>query len=141
MSNLELVQNNENSWFDGFIEWVGGTNLFRLIRDNPNADRIEGLSDNETFVLHQLKGIRRIKEPMDLPFPILLHFCRHYNKVPEKIEVDKNTVKAKILKVIMDEGATVEDFIDVVIEGNAIIGVGLITLGDKLKDYCYNKIK
>jgi len=132
---------NKN-WFDTFLEWVEGTNLFRLIKDNPYADRIEGLSDGEVFSLHQLKGFKKkINVAMDLPFPILLHFFRHYDKVPDNVTIDKDAIKAKLLKVIMEDGATIEHFIDAVIEGNSIVGVGLITLGDKLKDYCYNKIK
>jgi len=136
-----LIELNKKDWFDEFIEWIEGTNLFRLIKDNPFADRIEGLSDGEVFILHQIKGYRKIEEAMDLPFPILLHFCRHYHKIPDKAEINKDVIKAKLLKVIMEDGATIEDFIDVVIEGNAIIGVGLITLGEKLEQYCLSKIK
>jgi len=36
---------------------------------------------------------------------------------------------------------TVEEVIDLIIELNGLIGVGLISLGDTLKDYCYAKVK
>ena len=36
---------------------------------------------------------------------------------------------------------TLTEVIDVVVEINGIIGVGLISLGDDLKDYCYNHTK
>lgn len=49
--------------------------------------------------------------------------------------------KSDLLDFLIDQGVTVEQFIDKVIGKNGIIGVGLITLGDTLKDYCYNKIK
>jgi len=139
MSNLEMNQINHLNWFYTFMTWVEGTNLFRLIKDNPNADRIEGLNGNEIFSLQQNKGIK-INNAVDLPFPVLLHFLRNYDKVPDKIEFDKNLTKIKILKLIMNDGATIEDFIDVVIEGNSIVGVGLITLGEKLEQYCISKI-
>ena len=49
--------------------------------------------------------------------------------------------KDKIKQLVLDEGLTITDLIDVVIELNGFIGVGLIRLGDDLKDYLYNKIK
>lgn len=48
--------------------------------------------------------------------------------------------KEEIKKLILEEGLTITDVIDVVIEVNGIIGVGLITLGEQLHDYCTNKI-
>ena len=36
---------------------------------------------------------------------------------------------------------TLVEVIDAVVEINGIIGVGLISLGDDLKKYCYQKIK
>jgi len=36
---------------------------------------------------------------------------------------------------------TLEQVIDTFISMNAIIGVGLITLGDGLRDYVYSKMK
>ena len=36
---------------------------------------------------------------------------------------------------------TLTEVIDAVVEINGIIGVGLISLGDDLKDYCYNHTK
>lgn len=140
MNTLE-VQIPKKDFFDTFIEWVERTNLFRLIKDNPNADRIEGLNNGEIFSLQQFKG-RKIVNAIDLPFPILLHFLKNYHEVPDKVDLgSKDTTKMKILKIIMEDGATIEDFIDVVIEGNAIIGVGLISLGERLEQYCLSKIK
>lgn len=46
--------------------------------------------------------------------------------------------KEKLVNLINNEGLTIEDFIDEIIDRNAIIGVGLISLGDYLKSYCYN---
>ena len=34
---------------------------------------------------------------------------------------------------------TLTEVIDAIIEINGLIGVGLITLGDQLKEYCYSK--
>ena len=36
---------------------------------------------------------------------------------------------------------TVEEVIDSIIELNGMVGVGLISLGDALKEYCYAKVK
>ena len=44
----------------------------------------------------------------------------------------------EIRKEVMDGNLTVTDVIDVVVEVNGLIGVGLITLGDDLKEYCWH---
>lgn len=51
--------------------------------------------------------------------------------------------KEQIIEFLINEELTLTDVIDAVIEINGFIGVGLISLGDSLKDYCYNynKIK
>tara|TARA_R100000234_G_scaffold81192_2_gene51020 strand:+ start:844 stop:999 length:156 start_codon:yes stop_codon:yes gene_type:complete len=46
--------------------------------------------------------------------------------------------KEKIKDLVLNEGLTISDLIDVVIDLNGIIGVGLIRLGDDIKDYLYN---
>jgi len=46
----------------------------------------------------------------------------------------------KVEQLVLDEGLTITDVIDVVVKLNGIIGVGLITLGDRLKEYVYDKI-
>lgn len=43
--------------------------------------------------------------------------------------------------MIEHQGLTITKVIDRVINRNAIIGVGLISLGDQLKEYCYDKAK
>lgn len=48
--------------------------------------------------------------------------------------------KEKIKKLVLEEGLTITDLIDVVVELNGIIGVGLITLGKGLNKYCTDKI-
>ena len=47
--------------------------------------------------------------------------------------------KKEIKRLILEEGLTITYVIDCVIDINGIIGVGLISLGDGLKDYVYNK--
>ncbi len=49
--------------------------------------------------------------------------------------------KEKIKKLILEEGLTITDVIDVVVEMNGFVGVGLISLGDGLKKYVYDKIE
>ena len=54
----------------------------------------------------------------------------------------KNSItKKEIEDLIINRNLEITDVIDVVIDLNAIIGVGLITLGDQLKEYCRNKIR
>ena len=48
--------------------------------------------------------------------------------------------KEDIKDLVLNEDLTITDLIDVVVELNGIIGVGLITLGNQLKDYCESKI-
>ena len=46
-----------------------------------------------------------------------------------------------IKNLILNEGLTITDLIDVVVDINGFIGVGLIRLGDDLQEYCHDKIK
>ena len=53
----------------------------------------------------------------------------------------KNKItKKEIERLILEEDLVITDVIDVCIELNEIIGVGLITLGNTLKEYCRKKI-
>ena len=44
-------------------------------------------------------------------------------------------------RLLKDREFTIEDVIDAIIFLNGIVGVGKITLGDTIKDYCYHKAK
>jgi len=48
--------------------------------------------------------------------------------------------KEEIKNLIIERDLTLTDVIDVVIELNSLIGVGLVTLGEDLNDYCRSKI-
>lgn len=48
--------------------------------------------------------------------------------------------KEEIKKLVLEQELTITDLIDVVVEINGIIGVGLISLGDGLQEYVHNKI-
>ena len=48
--------------------------------------------------------------------------------------------KDKIKELVLNEELTITDVIDVVVELNGIIGVGLITLGKDLDEYVRSKI-
>ena len=49
--------------------------------------------------------------------------------------------KEKIKKLVLEEGLTITDVIDVVVELNGFIGVGLISLGNELQKYCHDKFR
>jgi hypothetical protein len=53
----------------------------------------------------------------------------------------KEITKEEINALILDRGLTLTAMIDQVVELNGFVGVGLIQLGDDLKDYTYGKIK
>lgn len=42
------------------------------------------------------------------------------------------------IKSFIENGHSIENIIDVIIQENGYIGVGLISLGDHLQQYCYN---
>ena len=48
--------------------------------------------------------------------------------------------KAELTKLVENEEVTLTDVIDIVIELNGIIGVGLISLGEGLDKYVKDKI-
>lgn len=50
---------------------------------------------------------------------------------------NKNEVTKEEIRDIVKRGMTIEMVIDQVVQANGIIGVGLVTLGDTLKEYCY----
>lgn len=47
--------------------------------------------------------------------------------------------RKEIERLVLEEGLELTDVIDVVIEINGIIGVGLITLSEQIKDYIRKK--
>ena len=53
----------------------------------------------------------------------------------------KKINKMEIKKLMINNGLTLTDMIDLVVDVNGIIGVGLIRLGDDLQNYCHDKIK
>jgi len=44
-------------------------------------------------------------------------------------------------RLLKDKEFTIEDVIDAIIFLNGIVGVGKISLGDSIKDYCYHRAK
>lgn len=48
--------------------------------------------------------------------------------------------KEEIRRLVLEEGLTVTNLLDVVIEENGIIGVGLVSLGEEIKNYIHSKI-
>ena len=68
--------------------------------------------------------------------------CRITLKATDTIlEICKAMKPEEIKKLVIDEDLTLDQLIDVVIEMNGIVGVGLITLGDGLRQYCCDKIQ
>jgi len=63
----------------------------------------------------------------------------------EAAKVESQNLKAEeitpeeIKTLIMEKGLTLDKLIDVVVDINGIVGVGLISLGDGLKKYTYSK--
>ena len=48
--------------------------------------------------------------------------------------------KEEIKELVLNQGLTITDLIDVVVDLNGFVGVGLITLGEDLHGYCIDKI-
>lgn len=48
--------------------------------------------------------------------------------------------KEEIKRLVLEEGLTITDLIDVVVELNGFVGVGLISLGEELSEYTKSKI-
>ena len=49
--------------------------------------------------------------------------------------------REELYRLQRDQDFTIEDVIDAIIQINGIVGVGKISLGDALKDYCYHRAK
>ena len=45
----------------------------------------------------------------------------------------------ELYKLLRDQEFTIEDVINAIIQLNGIVGVGKISLGDTLKNFCYHK--
>ena len=45
----------------------------------------------------------------------------------------------ELQKLLQDKEFTIEDVIDAIIQLNGIVGVGKISLGDTIRDYCYHR--
>ncbi len=61
-------------------------------------------------------------------------------KADKHTKETKDITKSEIESMMINQGLTITNMIDVVVDLNALIGVGLIRLGDDLKQYCYDKI-
>jgi YesN/AraC family two-component response regulator len=66
---------------------------------------------------------------------------RNKQNIKLNTEDSEKITKDEIKHLIENHGLNIMDVIDVVIKINGIIGVGLITLGKTLNDYCHDKIK
>jgi len=52
---------------------------------------------------------------------------------------NKNEItQEEVFSLIKDRGLTIEKVLDVIIDANRFVGVGLISLGDQMKEYVYN---
>ena len=58
-------------------------------------------------------------------------------KITEQKEYMKNIEIEKIINHFKNNDFTITDIIDAIIEHDGIIGVGLISLGDDLQEYCH----
>ena len=47
----------------------------------------------------------------------------------------------ELYKLLSDKEFTIEDVIQAIIQLNGIVGVGRISLGDTLKNFCYHRAK
>lgn len=56
-------------------------------------------------------------------------------------QVAGRITKEEIKNLLLNKGLEITDVIDMIVETNGLIGVGLISLGNDLKDYCHKKIK
>ena len=45
----------------------------------------------------------------------------------------------ELYRLLKDEEFTIEDVIQAIIQLNGIVGVGKISLGDTLRDFCYHR--
>ena len=54
---------------------------------------------------------------------------------------NKEITTDQIKQLMIENNLTITKCIDVAIQLNGIVGVGLITLGDQLKEYTHNKIE
>jgi hypothetical protein len=56
-------------------------------------------------------------------------------------ELFENEVEKKLYLHMIENGTSWENFVNVVIKSNGIVGVGLISLADELKEIVYKKIR
>ena len=56
------------------------------------------------------------------------------------MEIKFNEKEQAVIEFLTKKGVSLEDIIDVTIKSNRIIGVGLISLADRIRDYIEAKI-
>lgn len=61
-------------------------------------------------------------------------------KNDQNFQLDEKITHEEIKDLILQRGLIIEDVIDAVCDLQGRIGVGYISLGDYLRDYCYQKI-
>lgn len=57
-----------------------------------------------------------------------------------EIKKNQDLSKDQIKQLVLENGLTITDLIEVVVDLNGFIGVGLITLGDQLQEFTHNLI-
>lgn len=99
-------------------------------RDNYLQDEENDPKDIESFVSQSMENLE-IHEVTNLA----TLGSESENEDVEKPQVTQNEIKA----LITERGLTIQKVIEAVIELNGMIGVGIISLGDELKNMTYNK--
>ena len=72
---------------------------------------------------------------------VIQDYADHYEvrQVLRRIKYILRSEDMSVERQLKDEDFTLTDAIDAVVDLNGLIGVGLISLGDQLKEYCYSK--
>ena len=57
------------------------------------------------------------------------------------MEINKDITKDEIKELMLEHGLNIEDVLEVLIEANGIIGVGLISLANNISDHIKEQIR
>ena len=121
-------------------EYVLARRIYLKLIDTYYQDKDDKPTSSLLCSMMGLSDINSITHMRSYAKP-LPNFEQHFNILKHYVvEEDDKLTKDVIKQLLIDGKLTLTDVIDSVIDLNRLIGVGLISLGQGLNDYCKSKI-
>ena len=142
LTGINVYQNYSSKWKIVDAKWLF-VKIVHFLFENRGEELIHLKKPTHVDLAFQLgyKDSRSIRNLLNNYSPVDKNIDKKLQIIKDMVieYTDIKISKEGLRKLIMDGKFTLTDVIDEVIEINGLVGVGILTLGDNLKQYCYNK--